>query len=190
MGRSEITSMLFRPIIRWPFQSIDEYREDTLMIGSPMVFQTAPPQPASKARITCSPQLVGGAEASQNGFGLGMPANVTERSGTGWSGIGLLEGFGDSRPGPLPIGHGVHHFPASVDAVASRIIFRVTRASSETVNFDPPHAYPNPTALLAKRYEGRLPDGRDDHVACHLKVRVGNWLGDTLPIVLQPPAFQ
>jgi hypothetical protein len=37
--------------------------------GSPMVFHTAPPQPASKARMIISPVLVGGAEASQNGFG-------------------------------------------------------------------------------------------------------------------------
>ena len=42
-------------------------------MGSPMVFHTAPPQPASKARMTCSPQLVGGPEASQKGLGLRMP---------------------------------------------------------------------------------------------------------------------
>src|SRR6185437_9122188 len=46
-----------------------------------MVFQTAPPQPASKARMTCPAVLVGGAEDSQNGFGERMPAKVTERSG-------------------------------------------------------------------------------------------------------------
>src|SRR5262249_42350789 len=38
------------------------------------VFHTAPPQPASNARITWSAVLVGGPEASQNGFGLTMPA--------------------------------------------------------------------------------------------------------------------
>ncbi len=41
----------------------------TFTIGSPNVFQTAPPQPASNARMTCSPQLVGGPDASQNGLG-------------------------------------------------------------------------------------------------------------------------
>ena len=46
-------------------------------MGSPMVFQTAPPQPASKARMTWSPQLVGGPEASQNGLGERMPAKLT-----------------------------------------------------------------------------------------------------------------
>src|SRR5271163_2715761 len=45
-----------------------------------MVFHTAPPQPASKARITWPPVLVGGPDASQNGFGLVTPANFTLRS--------------------------------------------------------------------------------------------------------------
>src|SRR5437868_8968624 len=76
-----MSSILFKPMIRCPFQSTAEYRELTLTIGSPMVFQTAPPQPASKARITCSPQLAGGPEASQNGFGQRiLPANKVVRS--------------------------------------------------------------------------------------------------------------
>src|ERR1700733_6703249 len=45
-----------------------------------MVFHTAPPQPASKARVTWPPVLVGGPEASQNGLGLVTPANFTVRS--------------------------------------------------------------------------------------------------------------
>ena len=45
-------------------------------MGSPMVFHTAPPQPASKARITWSPVLVGGADASQNGVGRLDPAEL------------------------------------------------------------------------------------------------------------------
>src|SRR5258706_536475 len=44
----------------------------------------APPQPASKARMTCSPELVGGALASQNGLGLLMPAKSIERSAMAW----------------------------------------------------------------------------------------------------------
>jgi hypothetical protein len=55
-------------------------REDTFTIGSPNVFQTAPPQPASKARSTIEPIFVGGAEASQNGFGDLMPARLMLRS--------------------------------------------------------------------------------------------------------------
>src|SRR5437016_14482221 len=77
-----MSSMLFKPIIRVPLISTDEYRDDTLMIGSPMVFHTAPPHPASKARITWSPVLVGGADASQNGFGDLIPAKLTLKSAT------------------------------------------------------------------------------------------------------------
>src|SRR4030095_11288624 len=47
-----------------------------------MVFQTAPPQPASKARCTCMPELLGGADASQNGFGERIPAKLMFRSAT------------------------------------------------------------------------------------------------------------
>src|SRR5271156_179909 len=49
-------------------------------MGSPIVFQTAPPQPASNARITWPPVLVGGPEASQNGLGERSPQKVTDRS--------------------------------------------------------------------------------------------------------------
>ena len=64
------------PIIFRPSKSIDEYRELTFVIGSPIVFHTAPPHPASNARIICSPQFVGGALASQNGFKHSIPANL------------------------------------------------------------------------------------------------------------------
>src|ERR1700678_2348746 len=59
-------------------------------MGSPMVFQTAPPQPASKARMICSPQLVGGPEASQNGFGEWMPAKLVVRSAMVHSDVGQV----------------------------------------------------------------------------------------------------
>lgn len=45
-----------------------------------MVFQTAPPQPYSKARCTWAPELVGGAEANQKGLGDLMPAKLILRS--------------------------------------------------------------------------------------------------------------
>src|SRR5258708_37702273 len=47
-----------------------------------MVFHTAPPQPASNARCTCIPELLGGADASQNGFGERIPAKLILRSDT------------------------------------------------------------------------------------------------------------
>src|SRR5688572_26062026 len=60
------------------------------MIGSPIVFHTAPPHPSSKAFATWTYVFVGGPEASQNGFGLLMPAKSTERSAIS-STFGLLE---------------------------------------------------------------------------------------------------
>ena len=53
------------------------------MIGSPTVFQTTPPQPASKARATISPVFVMGQEASQKGLGPRMPAMSVNRSTPG-----------------------------------------------------------------------------------------------------------
>src|SRR5271169_2541611 len=45
-----------------------------------MAFHTAPPQPASNARITWPPVFVGGPEASQNGLGDSIPQNFTRKS--------------------------------------------------------------------------------------------------------------
>src|SRR5215472_8225168 len=97
-------------------------------MGSPMVFHTAPPQPASKARITCSPQLVGGPEASQKGLGERMPAKSVVRSATA--------GLQNRDRGPLAVGHGVHNFTASVDAVAAGVIFGIAGAARGTVDAD------------------------------------------------------
>src|SRR5688572_32159598 len=72
--------MLFRPIIRIAPWSIEASREETFTIGSPSVFQTAPPQPASNARSTIDPIFVGGAEASQKGLGDLIPAKLMLRS--------------------------------------------------------------------------------------------------------------
>src|ERR1700722_18489662 len=98
-------------------------------MGSPMVFQTAPPQPASNARATCPPVFVGGPEASQNGFGLVTPANFTLRSAMFHllpdSCYGALR---SRRPEPLinatrgghSFGYGVHHFFSAVRAISRR----------------------------------------------------------------------
>src|SRR5688572_10256308 len=61
-------------------RSIDPYRENTLMIGSPTVFHTAPPHPTSNAFAHCTYVFVGGPDANQNGFGDFMPAKFTLRS--------------------------------------------------------------------------------------------------------------
>src|ERR1700761_66591 len=96
-------------------------------MGSPMVFQTAPPQPASKARITCSPQLVGGAEASQKGLRHLMPAKVVSRvvSGILSSFSRTQEPGGHGGAGALAIGDGVDDLAAAVGAVAACEVFGI-----------------------------------------------------------------
>src|ERR1700743_2067822 len=108
--------------MRWPCQSIGEYRGAVFVTCSPIVFHTAPPQPASNARMICSPQLVGGADASQNGFIQRMPANVVSSVG-----IFTLQPGRNSYAGPFSIGHRVHNFAAAVRTVAAREVLRVRR---------------------------------------------------------------
>ena len=79
-----IVPMMMTPIVAalcWKMLLDPQYGIIDYLIGSPIVFHTAPPQPASKARMICSPQLVGGADASQNGFGHWMPQNVVASVG-------------------------------------------------------------------------------------------------------------
>src|SRR5438477_8346705 len=89
-----------------------------------MVFQTAPPQPASKARITCSPQLVGGPEANQKGLGQRMPAKLVVRSAM----------VHHPESGTFAVRHRVYDFTPAVDAIAAGVVFRVTGAPGGTVH--------------------------------------------------------
>src|SRR6185436_8239404 len=82
------------------------------MIGSPIVFHTAPPQPSSNALATWPYVLVGGPEASQKEFGLSMPAKVVRRSAMGQPVLNLL------RRGHAFRG-GIHDFGAAVGAIAA-----------------------------------------------------------------------
>src|SRR5271168_3698787 len=104
-----------------------------------MVFQTAPPQPASKARITCSPQLVGGADANQNGFGELMPAVFAARLGAalevGSAMSGLVhEGLRDADGCPLTVGYGVDNLATAVHTVSTGKVLRVIRLARSTFN--------------------------------------------------------
>src|SRR5581483_6101947 len=101
-----------------------------------MVFQTAPPQPASKARMICSPQLVGGAEASQNGLRQRMPAKVV-------SSVGLVAGIRTSEdPGgrcdacALAVRDGVDNLAAAVGAIAAGKVFGVGGLAGGAVDDD------------------------------------------------------
>src|SRR3984893_18241180 len=131
MERSEMSSMLLKPIMRRPSQSMEEYRGLTLVIGSPIVFQTAPPHPASKARMICSPQLVGGADASQNGLRHWMPQKVVASVG-----LGMLDRQprGDADACAFSVGHRVDHFAAAIGAVSARKVFRNRGLASGSID--------------------------------------------------------
>src|SRR5580658_6400540 len=115
-------------------------------MGSPMVFQTAPPQPASKARITCSPQLVGGAEASQKGLRHLMPAKVVSRvalgiltSGRGprrTCSLGRDEPGGHRSAGALAFSDGVDDLAATVGTVAACEVFGIGCLSGGAIDED------------------------------------------------------
>src|SRR5579885_3679404 len=127
----------------------------------PSVFQTAPPQPYSKARMTCSPEFDGGAEASQNGFGDLIPAQSVERSAMvhqltlrDGSHLAALDGRDpvivarrqrlsgqqgalDGEGGPLAVGGRVDDLLASVDRVAAGEDLRVGGPQRARLDRDP-----------------------------------------------------
>src|ERR1700689_4933858 len=104
-------------------------------MGSPMVFHTAPPQPASKARIICSPQLVGGAEASQNGLRHGIPQKVVASVGLGVGKLGLQpRGNADARA--FPVRDCVHYLATAIDAVAAGEELRIRRLTAGPIDHD------------------------------------------------------
>src|SRR5208282_1578103 len=82
-----------------------------------MVFHTAPPHPASNARCTCKPELLGGAEASQKGFGERMPAKLMLRSAM------RHQPFMNRTSSEFAVLHGHHRGGGSAhpDAVSPRI---------------------------------------------------------------------
>jgi hypothetical protein len=124
---------LFNPIILWLFQSTEEYRELTFVMGSPIVFHTAPPQPASNARIICSPQFVGGADANQKGLRHGIPAKVVSSVGT----LSLQPG-GNANARPLAICNGIHYLASAVRAVSSSKVLRIRRLACTPLDENAP----------------------------------------------------
>src|SRR4051812_26022455 len=95
-------------------------------MGSPIVFQTAPPQPSSNAFITWYPVFVGGPDASQNGFGDRTPQKSTLRSGMG-SPRCIDQDPVNAAGGPLTIRHGIDHFSSAVHAIAAGEVLRIPR---------------------------------------------------------------
>jgi hypothetical protein len=98
--------------------------------------------------MICSPQLVGGADANQNGLGDRMPpAKFVERSG-----MRGLEGFRYRDCGALSVRYCIHHFASAIYAVAAGIYLRTA-------------------VSLQERSERRLSNGWDYHVARQVKIK-------------------
>src|SRR5882757_9012318 len=100
-----------------------------------MVFHTAPPQPASKARMICSPQLVGGADASQNGLGHWMPQKVVASVG-----LGMVDPHprGDADACAFSVSDCVDHFAAAVGAVPAGKVSWNRGLASGSIDHDTP----------------------------------------------------
>src|SRR5215204_4073601 len=79
-GLSDINSILLKPITRVLLKLTAEYLDETFFTCDPKVFHTTPPHPASNARSTLYFLSVGGALASQYGFGDLMPKKFADIS--------------------------------------------------------------------------------------------------------------
>src|SRR5208337_5027596 len=123
-----------------------------------MVFHTAPPHPASNARMICSPEVAGGAGASQKGFGELMPMKTALRSAMEYL---LSDGLG----GPLAVRHCVHDLAAAVHAVSAGKILPIGRTAGRTVHCHCPLFNRDATRGAQQLQEPRLAQRGYDHVA-------------------------
>src|SRR5579863_3280614 len=153
------------------------YRELTFTIGSPIVFHTAPPHPASNARITWPAVFVGGPLASQNGFGDSSPQNFTRRSAMRFLQLAQITPLScRSHAAPLPepridstrsghaFGHRVHHFLAAVGAISRRKILRIPRLMELARNHRSVRSQFDPTRTSEELRYRFLSDGAHHHV--------------------------
>src|ERR1700742_5212596 len=133
------------------------------MIGSPSVFHTAPPQPASNARATCSPLFAGGAEGNQNGFGLLMPAKSMLRSAI----LFTCPAREQRARCVAAVGDGVDDFFATVDAVAAREDLRISGLAGLEIGDDDAAALVELDAAEVLRHvaELRLADREEHEIA-------------------------
>src|ERR1017187_6516870 len=132
-----------------------------------MVFHTAPPHPLSKARMICSPQLVGGPDASQKGLGERMPAKFVVRSAIGSSFELACHGLG----GAFAVGHRVDEFSSAVDAINAGIITRVGGAAGGTIDRDGAAVELDAAGFVKDGDKARLPERGNHHVTGDFEIR-------------------
>src|SRR6185503_5142507 len=126
------------------------------------------PHPASKARITWSPQFAGGPDASQKGLGQRMPAKRVVRSAT--------SGLHDCQSRAPAIGYGIDDFPRAVHTTAAGVIFWVARAPAGAVHHDRAAMDDDAAGLRQLTHEPRLAQSWDHEVALDGVLAAGNRL--------------
>src|ERR1019366_6528184 len=137
-----------------------------------MVFHTAPPHPASNARITCSPQLVGGALASQNGLGhLMPPAKFVVRSANSHL-PALAQRSRNPQSRSLSVRNSVYHLASAIHAITARKILWICSLPGSTVNHHPSALHSNSARLRQQVEQRRLPNRGNHHIALHDKRRI------------------
>src|SRR5271170_4121798 len=143
------------------------------MIGSPIVFQTAPPQPASNARIICSPQFVGGADASQKGFIQGIPQNVVSRVGLMLATL-RLQPCRNSDACTFSICDRIHNFAAAVGAISTGEKLRIRSLTTHATDQNAPSFQLNlrtiSPALAKKTRMRRLSNRKNNQISVEHKV--------------------
>src|SRR5262245_58991472 len=144
-------------------------------MGSPIVFHTAPPQPASKARMTWYAVFAGGPDAIQNGFGLRMPAQSVVRSAMA-STPRVAQVRVDRAGRGLAVRDRVHDLLAAVHAVTARVELRHARPAARV---DVHLAAVQVDAGERGFQPARVPlltDRRDGHVARDVELGAGDGL--------------
>src|SRR6266478_436855 len=145
------------------------------MIGSPIVFQTAPPQPASNARIICSPEFVGGADASQKGLRHGIPQKVVSSVGLGLDML-HLQPRGNANASAFSVRNRVHNLAAAIRAISPGKKLRVGSLARCAVDEDSTAFklyLPVLTSRLREKTRVRpLPDRQNNQICFERKLRI------------------
>src|SRR3979490_1034604 len=153
-------------------------------MGAPIVFHTAPPHPASNARMICSPQFVGGADASQNGLRHGIPQKVVSSVGLGLDML-YLQPRGNADAGALSVRNRVPTLAAAIRAIPTSKKLRIGSLARCVID-DNASAFKLNLRVLASGFREKtrvrpLSDRQNDKIYLEQKLRA--WLWDERPIL-------
>src|SRR6266436_6153678 len=98
--------------------------------------------------MICSPQFVGGADASQNGLRHGIPQKVVSSVGLGFDML-YLQPRGNASTGAFSVRNRVHDFAATVSAISTRKKLRMRGLARDAVYDNAPAFQLNLRALAS-----------------------------------------